>query len=632
MGVISSVSKAHRSHYKLLSAIDSPDDLKKLSMKQLAILAEEIRCFLIETLNVSGGHFASSLGALELTVALHYVYSTPKDNIIWDVGHQTYVHKILTGRADQLVSIKKPGGLAGFPKRSESDYDAFGVGHSSTSVSAALGMAESARLRRTSTKTVAVIGDGALTAGMAFEALNHAGGLHAEMLVVLNDNEMSISENVGGLTKHLTRLLSGGTYNHLRETGKRILKKLPGAFEIIKRFETQAKGMFVPANLFEALGFYYVGPIDGHDIEGLIEAIKIVKHHQGPTLLHVLTKKGKGYQRAEIDPIKFHHVSPKFNSSDSDKQSSNPTYSNIFGRWLCDMAKKDNKLVAITPAMREGSDLVEFSQLYPERYYDVAIAEQHAVTFAAGLACDGVKPVVAIYSTFLQRAYDQAIHDISIQNLNVLYAVDRAGLVGADGPTHAGIFDLSFMRCLPNTVIMTPSDENECYHMLTLGFHCQGAAVVRYPRGSGRGVKVVDHFDIALGKAKVIQKGSRLLILNFGTLLEMAIEAAVELKATLVDMRFVKPLDQKLLIDMAVTHQYIITLEENVIMGGAGSAVNEFLLQSDLLQGVKVRNLGLPDFYQSHGDKKDLLAEAGLSVGGIVAAAKAMQKPSSYSV
>ena len=601
-------------------------------MKQLAILAEEIRCFLIETLNVSGGHFASSLGALELTVALHYVYSTPKDNIIWDVGHQTYVHKILTGRADQLVSIKKPGGLAGFPKRSESDYDAFGVGHSSTSVSAALGMAESARLRRTSTKTVAVIGDGALTAGMAFEALNHAGGLHAEMLVVLNDNEMSISENVGGLTKHLTRLLSGGTYNHLRETGKRILKKLPGAFEIIKRFETQAKGMFVPANLFEALGFYYVGPIDGHDIEGLIEAIKIVKHHQGPTLLHVLTKKGKGYQRAEIDPIKFHHVSPKFNSSDSDKQSSNPTYSNIFGRWLCDMAKKDNKLVAITPAMREGSDLVEFSQLYPERYYDVAIAEQHAVTFAAGLACDGVKPVVAIYSTFLQRAYDQAIHDISIQNLNVLYAVDRAGLVGADGPTHAGIFDLSFMRCLPNTVIMTPSDENECYHMLTLGFHCQGAAVVRYPRGSGRGVKVVDHFDIALGKAKVIQKGSRLLILNFGTLLEMAIEAAVELKATLVDMRFVKPLDQKLLIDMAVTHQYIITLEENVIMGGAGSAVNEFLLQSDLLQGVKVRNLGLPDFYQSHGDKKDLLAEAGLSVGGIVAAAKAMQKPSSYSV
>ena len=623
-----SVSKADRSYYKLLSTIDFPCDLKKLSIQQLEVLAEEIRSFLVATLDVSGGHFASSLGALELSLALHYVYSAPDDNIVWDVGHQTYVHKILTGRADQLLSIKKSGGLAGFPKRSESDYDAFGVGHSSTSVSAALGMAEAAKLSGLAAKTVAVIGDGALTAGMAFEALNHAGGLHAEMLVVLNDNEMSISENVGALTKHLTKLLSGSPYNHFRETGKRILKKLPGAFEIAKRFETQAKGMFVPANLFEALGFYYVGPIDGHDISRLIAAIKILKNHQGPTLLHVLTKKGKGYQKAESDPIKFHHVSPKFHSSENPGKLSGPTYSNIFGRWVCDMAKQDDRLVAITPAMREGSDLVKFSQMYPDRYYDVAIAEQHAVTFAAGLACEGFKPVVAIYSTFLQRAYDQVIHDVSIQDLNVLYAVDRAGLVGADGPTHAGSFDLSFMRCLPNTVIMTPSDENECYHMLSLGFHHPGPAMVRYPRGVGRGIKVIEDFDVTLGQAQIIRQGSKWVILNFGTLLDRAIEAALVLNATVVDMRFVKPLDQKLLIDMVATHQYIITVEENAVMGGAGSAVNEFLLQKDLLQGVKIRNLGLPDFYQSHGDKKALLAEVGLSSDGIAAVAKSMQKSS----
>ena len=605
------MSKANRSHYNLFSNICLPCDLKRLSMNQLGILANEIRSFLVTTLNISGGHFASNLGAVELSIALHYVYSAPYDNIIWDVGHQAYVHKILTGRADRLNSIKKHGGIAGFPKRSESDYDAFGVGHSSTSVSAALGIAEAVKLDRLKAKTVAIIGDGALTAGMAFEALNHAGGLNAEILVVLNDNEMSISKNVGALTKHLQQLIN--------------IKKSPENFKIEEKLYSQANSI-LPINLFETLGFYYVGPVDGHDIIELIAAVERLRNHQGPKFLHVLTKKGKGYQKAENNPIKFHHVNPKFDSSNNTDKSSEPTYSNIFGRWICDMAKTDDRLIAITPAMCEGSNLVEFSQMYPNRYYDVAIAEQHAVTFAAGLACKGFKPVVAIYSTFLQRAYDQVIHDVSIQNLNVLYAVDRAGIVGADGSTHSGSFDLSFMRCLPNTVIMTPSNENECYHMLSLGFSHTGPAMVRYPRGPGPGIKVIENFIIALGQGHIIKKGLTWAILNFGTLLDRANEAALELNATLVDMRFVKPLDQRLLTDIASTHKYIITLEENAILGGAGSAVNEYLLQKDLLQGVKIRNLGLPDFYQLHGDKKRLLAEIGLLSEGIVTVAKSMQK------
>ncbi|WP_440682411.1 1-deoxy-D-xylulose-5-phosphate synthase [Cysteiniphilum halobium] len=614
------MSKTNRANYPLLSQINSPCDLRKLAVSQLTHLACEIRMFLVETLDVSGGHFASSLGALELTIALHYVYDTPNDHLVWDVGHQTYVHKILTGRADELITIKKPGGISGFPKRSESQYDSFGVGHSSTSIGAALGMAEADKLKASTAKSVAIIGDGALTAGMAFEALNHAGGMHADVLVVLNDNEMSISENVGALTTHLTKILSGSTYNNIRETGKKFLKKLPGAFELAKRLETQAKGMFVPANLFEALNFYYVGPIDGHDIEALVEALKTIKHHEGPKLLHVLTQKGKGYEKAEEDPIKFHHVSPQFNSNLATKGGSQAklSYSNIFGQWLCDMAAKDDKLVGITPAMREGSDLIRFSKEYPKRYYDVAIAEQHAVTFAAGLACEGYKPVVAIYSTFLQRAYDQVIHDVSLQNLDILYAVDRAGIVGADGATHAGVFDLSFMRCIPNTIVMTPSDENECYHMLSLGFTHQGPAMVRYPRGTGVGAKITQDLDLAIGQAKSVRKGQKVAILNFGTLLPLALEAAEHLDATVIDMRFVKPLDTQMIVDLADSHKIIVTLEENVIMGGAGSAVNEYLVANDLTTQVKVRNIGLPDRYQDHGDKTALLAEVGISVDGII--------------
>ncbi len=607
------MSKIDRAEYPLLAKVSSPLDLRKLKLQDLEPLAEEIRTFLIETLDVSGGHFASSLGALEITLALHYVYNTPKDRLIWDVGHQTYVHKILTERADRLVTIKKPDGLSGFPKRSESEYDTFGVGHSSTSISAALGMAEANKLLKNNAKSVAIIGDGALTGGMAFEALNHAGGMHADMLVVLNDNEMSISENVGALTTHLTKLLSGSTYNTIRETGKKILKKLPGAFEVAKRLETQAKGMFVPANLFEALGFYYVGPIDGHDVDALVEALQTLKDHKGPKLLHILTKKGKGYQKAEEDPIKFHHVNPKFNSTLKGSSASKPSYSNIFGRWICDMAKKDEKLIGITPAMREGSDLIAFSKAYPDRYFDVAIAEQHAVTFAAGMACEGFKPVVAIYSTFLQRAYDQVVHDVSIQNLDVLYAVDRAGLVGADGATHAGSFDLSFMRCIPNTLIMTPSDENESYHMLTLGYQYNGPAMVRYPRGAGIGAEITETLDLTLGKSKLLHKGKKVAILNFGTLLPMALEVAAKVNATVVDMRFVKPLDEDMVKEIAQTHELIITLEENAVMGGAGSGVNEYLIANDLMGTVTVRNFGLPDYYQDHGNKDDMLASVGIS-------------------
>lgn len=601
--------------YTILDKINTPSDLKLIPESQLKILSSELRAFLVDTLDVSGGHFASSLGATELTVALHYVYNAPYDNIVWDVGHQTYIHKILTGRKDKLITIKKDGGISGFPKRSESEYDTFGVGHSSTSISAALGMAIGDRLQGKFSNTVAIIGDGAITGGMAFEALNHAGGIKEDILVILNDNEMSISDNVGGLSVHFSKIISGGFYNSIREKGKEVLKNIPPIFEFVKKIETQTKGMFVPANFFEDLGFYYVGPIDGHDVTELVKTLRILKDHKGPKLLHVITKKGKGYTKAESDPIKFHHVAPSFHSGENiTTKVSKPTYSNIFGNWICQKAAKDKRLVGITPAMKEGSDLIKFSQQYPHRYFDVAIAEQHAVTFAGGLACQGLRPVIAIYSTFLQRAYDQIIHDIALQNLDVLYAIDRAGLVGADGATHDGSFDLSFMRCIPNHVIMTPSDENEAYHMLELGYEYNGPAVVRYPRGAGIGAEITDKLDLQIGKAKMIKQGSKIAILNFGTLLPIAKQLAEKYHATVIDMRFVKPLDEAMLNKVSQTHEIILTLEENCIAGGAGSAVNEYFVAKDLSKKITVRNFGLQDKFLNHGTKNLLLAQSNLCV------------------
>ncbi|MGQ4005153.1 1-deoxy-D-xylulose-5-phosphate synthase [Francisellaceae bacterium CB300] len=601
-------------NYNILDNINNPDDLKLIPEYQLKELSAELRKFLINTLDVSGGHFASSLGATELTVALHYVYNAPFDNIVWDVGHQTYIHKILTGRKDKLVTIKKDGGISGFPKRSESKYDTFGVGHSSTSISAALGMAAADRLKNKNSHTVAVIGDGAITGGMAFEALNHAGGIKEDLLVVLNDNEMSISDNVGGLSAHFSKIISGGFYNSIREKGKEVLKNIPPMFDFVKRFETQAKGMFVPANFFEDLGFYYVGPVDGHDVEDLVKTLRILKKHKGPKLLHIVTKKGKGYEKAESDPIKFHHVAPSFHTGTKSTKVSKPTFSNIFGNWICEKATKDKRLVGITPAMKEGSDLIRFSQEHSDRYFDVAIAEQHAVTFAGGLACQGLKPVVAIYSSFLQRAYDQVIHDIAIQNLDVLYAVDRAGLVGADGCTHDGSFDLSFMRCIPNHVIMTPSDENEAHHMFELGYEYNGPAMVRYPRGAGIGADITSSLDIELGKSKLIRKGQKVAILNFGTLLPIASEIADKYKATVIDMRFVKPLDEKAIEEVCKNYSVVITIEENSVAGGAGSAVNEYILVNDLQKNITLRNFGLQDTFLNHGTKDLLLDNSSLSV------------------
>ena len=604
-------------NYNILDNINTPDDLKLIPEYQLKELSAELRKFLINTLDVSGGHFASSLGATELTVALHYIYNAPYDNIVWDVGHQTYIHKILTGRKDKLVTIKKDGGISGFPKRSESEYDTFGVGHSSTSISAALGMAAADRLKNKNSKTVAIIGDGAITGGMAFEALNHAGGIKEDFLVVLNDNEMSISDNVGGLSAHFSKIISGGFYNSIREKGKEVLKNIPPMFDFVKRFETQAKGMFVPANFFEDLGFYYVGPVDGHDVNELVKTLKILKNHKGPKLLHIVTKKGKGYEKAESDPIKFHHVAPSFHTGEESAKVSKPTFSNIFGDWICEKAAKDKRLVGITPAMKEGSDLIRFSKEYADRYFDVAIAEQHAVTFAGGLACQGLKPVVAIYSSFLQRAYDQVIHDIAIQNLDVLYAVDRAGLVGADGCTHDGSFDLSFMRCIPNHVIMTPSDENEAHHMFELGYEYNGPAMVRYPRGAGIGADITSSLDIELGKSKLIRKGEKVAILNFGTLLPIAKEIADKYNATVIDMRFVKPLDEKAVEDVCKNHSIVITIEESSVAGGAGSAVNEYIIANDLQKDITLRNFGLQDIFLNHGTKDLLLDNSSLSVDKI---------------
>ena len=604
--------------YPTLALVNSPADLRQFPEDRLTTLCQELRTFLLHSVSRSSGHLASGLGVVELTVALHYVYQTPVDKLIWDVGHQAYPHKILTGRRDQMGTIRQKNGVHPFPWREESEYDPLSVGHSSTSIGAALGMAVAAKRQELDHKVVAVIGDGALTAGMAFEALNHAGVLHEDMLVILNDNEMSISENVGALNNHLAKWLSGSVYTTIREGGKKVLSGLPPVKELARRAEEHLKGMVVPGTLFEELGFNYIGPIDGHDIKALIKTLKNMRQLKGPQLLHVMTKKGKGYEPAEKDPIGYHGV-PKFNPEDDclpPKKDGKPTFSNIFGDWLCDTAAADNKLVGITPAMREGSGMVEFSQQYPERYFDVAIAEQHAVTFAAGLAIEGMKPVVAIYSSFMQRAYDQIIHDVAIQDLPVLFAIDRAGLVGADGPTHQGAFDISFLRTIPNMVIMTPSDENECRMMLSTGYQLNHPAAVRYPRGSGCGAKIsAELTTLPVGKGRIVRQGQGIALLCFGTLLHQAKSVAEKLDATLVDMRFVKPLDTGLLKAIAPQHDVLVTIEENAIQGGAGSAVNEWMMTQRILKPVL--NIGLPDRFIEQGSQEEIYHDLKLDSTGI---------------
>ena len=611
--------------YPLLDKANLPEQLRQLPQEQLPQLSQELRQFLLKTVSQSSGHFASGLGTVELTVALHYVYNTPFDRLIWDVGHQAYPHKILTGRRDRMHTIRQKDGLHPFPYREESEYDVLSVGHSSTSISAALGMAIAARQAKSQRKVVAVIGDGAITAGMAFEALNHAGEVKPDMLVILNDNEMSISENVGALNQYFARILSGSFYTSLREGGKKILRGVPPLHELASRAEEHFKGMVTPGTFFEELGFNYIGPIDGHDVLGLVDTIRNMRSLKGPQLLHIVTKKGKGYAPAEADPIGYHAVS-KFDPAQHkqpEKKAGKPSFSNIFGQWICDMAEQDERLQGITPAMREGSDLVAFSKRFPKRYFDVAIAEQHAVTLAAGLAIEGLKPVVAIYSSFLQRGYDQLIHDVALQNLDVLFAIDRAGIVGADGPTHQGAFDISFMRCIPNLVIMVPSDENECRQMLYTGYQHPGPAAVRYPRGSGTGVTASEQMELfAIGKARLVRQGKQLAILAFGPLLAACQSVAEALDATLVDMRFVKPLDAALLHQLMAEHQAILTVEDNAIMGGAGSAVNEFLLAQQY--AGKVVNLGLPDEFIKQGTQQEIYSELGLDSAGIMQQASAL--------
>lgn len=611
----------HR-QYPLLSRIDSAEDLRQLDGRELKQLADEVRHYLLECVSRSGGHLAAGLGTVELTIALHYVFNTPYDRLVWDVGHQAYPHKILTGRRDRLPTIRKRGGLAPFPKRAESPYDAFGVGHSSTSISAALGMAIAASLEGRDQRAVAIIGDGGLTGGMAFEALNHAGALDANLLVILNDNEMSISPNVGALTNYLAKILSSKLYTTVREGSKLILKRIPEVWELARRAEEHVKGMVAPGTLFEELGFNYIGPIDGHDLDTLIATLRNLRELKGPQLLHVVTKKGKGYLPAERDPVAYHGVSPfdpsqeTLTKAPTKAPTQGVSYTQVFGQWLCDMAEREPKLIGITPAMREGSGLVEFSERFPNRYFDVGIAEQHAVTLAAGLACEGYKPVVAIYSTFLQRGYDQLIHDVALQNLPVLFAIDRAGLVGPDGPTHAGSFDLSFLRCIPNLVVMTPADENECRRMLTTGIEYGGPAAVRYPRGSGPGSKVERELStLPIGKGEIRRHGKKVAILAFGSMVAPALEAAELLDATVANMRFVKPLDEALVLDLARNHDYLVTVEENAVMGGAGSAVSECLAAHRCL--VPVLHLGLPDRFLEHGSREELLAEVGLDARGI---------------
>lgn len=604
--------------YPTLALAENPEELRSLPKESLPKLCDELRQYLLDSVSRSSGHFASGLGTVELTVALHYVYNTPFDHLVWDVGHQAYPHKILTGRRDRISTIRQKNGLHPFPWRAESEYDVLSVGHSSTSISAGLGMAVAAAREGKNRRTVCVIGDGAITAGMAFEAMNHAGDITPDMLVVLNDNEMSISENVGALNNHLAQLLSGKLYSTLREGGKKVLSGLPPIKELIKRTEEHLKGMVVPGTLFEELGFNYIGPVDGHDVQALTATLRNMRDLKGPQLLHIMTKKGRGYAPAEKDPISFHAV-PKFDPASGTLPKSAgglPTYSKIFGEWLCETAAKDSQLMAITPAMREGSGMVQFSRDYPQQYFDVAIAEQHAVTFAAGLAIGGYKPVVAIYSTFLQRAYDQVIHDVAIQNLPVMFAIDRGGIVGADGQTHQGAFDISFLRCIPNMVIMTPSDENECRQMLYTGYHHNdGPTAVRYPRGNGTGATLEPLAALPLGKGIVRREGEKIAILNFGTLLAEAAQVAEAMNATLVDMRFVKPLDEQLVLEMAASHEVLVTLEENAIMGGAGSGVNELLMAKRRV--VPVLNIGLPDYFIPQGGQEEIRSDLGLDAAGI---------------
>jgi len=608
-------------NYPLLKDINTPADVRKLSKSQLKPLAQELRDFLTHTVSISGGHFSAGLGTVELTIALHYVFDTPSDQLVWDVGHQAYPHKILTGRKERMTTIRTRDGVSAFPNRAESEYDAFGVGHSSTSISAALGMAIASELKGEDKKMVAIIGDGSITGGMAFEAMNHAGALDANLLVILNDNDMSISPPVGAMNNYLTKILSSKFYSSMREGSKKALSSMPSVWELARRTEEHMKGMVVPGTLFEELGFNYIGPIDGHDIDMLVSTLENLKHITGPRFLHIVTQKGKGYPPAEKDPLAYHGV-PAFDPSKDclpkSAPSPHPTYTEVFGEWLCDMAAKDERLLGITPAMREGSGLVKFSERYPKRYFDVAIAEQHAVTLAAGQACQGAKPVVAIYSTFLQRAYDQMIHDVAIQNLDVLFALDRAGLVGPDGPTHAGSFDYSYMRCIPNMLVMAPADENECRQMLYTGFMHQGPASVRYPRGKGPGATVDKTMTaLPLGKAEVRHQGSRIAFLAWGSMVTPAMEAGKQLGATVVNMRFVKPIDTELVLELAKSHEVLITVEENVLAGGAGSAVNDFLQAQQIL--MPVLNIGLPDSFVEQGTREELLALCGLDIQGILA-------------
>lgn len=606
-------------NYPLLSNINYPEDLRLLKKEQLPALCDELRLFLLNSVSQTSGHLASGLGVVELTVALHFVYDTPFDHLIFDVGHQAYPHKILTGRRDQMHSIRKFKGLHPFPWREESKYDVLSVGHSSTSIGAALGMSIAAEKEQKDRKVVAVIGDGAITAGMAFEALNHAGSVHNDMLIILNDNEMSISENVGALNNHLAKILSGDLYTQFREGSKKVLSTVPPIKEFAKRTEEHLKGFVSPATIFEEFGFNYIGPMDGHNVLDLVETLQNMRNHTGPQFLHLMTKKGKGYKQAELDPIGYHAV-PKFTPDEELPISaeSSPTYSQIFGNWLNDMADQDEKLTAITPAMREGSGMVEFSKRHPDKYYDVAIAEQHAVTLAAGMSVSGLNPIVAIYSSFLQRAYDQVIHDVAIQNLGVLFAIDRAGIVGADGPTHQGAYDLSFLRCVPNMVIMTPSDEQECRNMFYTGHLLDQPAAVRYPRGSGIGIKVSKEMtQIPIGKANVVLEGNDLAILCFGTFLQQAIPVAKKMSATLVDMRFVKPLDKALIKRLVKTHKKLVTIEENSIAGGAGSGINEFL-QAERIN-ISVLNLGIPDEFIEQGTQQEIYHMLQLDSEGIEA-------------
>ncbi|GLS27800.1 1-deoxy-D-xylulose-5-phosphate synthase [Marinibactrum halimedae] len=626
----------------LLDAINSPADLRTLEEAQLPQLADELRQYLLYSVGQTGGHFGAGLGVVELTIALHYVYNTPNDRIVWDVGHQTYPHKILTGRRESMHSMRQFGGLSGFPKRSESEFDTFGVGHSSTSISAALGMAIGSAMGEINRETVAVIGDGAMTAGMAFEALNHAAHVESDMLVILNDNNMSISRNVGGLATYFSKIWASKLYTGFREGSKRVLSKIPQAWELARKTEEHVKGMVSPGTLFEELGFYYIGPIDGHDLPRLVHDLNNLKDIKGPKLLHIITQKGKGFSPAEEDPVGYHalnKIEPKPATESADKNLNNngvndgsvsqketasphqpktasPKFQDIFGQWLCDEAALDPKLTAITPAMCEGSGMVPFSQAYPERFHDVAIAEQHAVTLAAGIACEGQKPVVAIYSTFLQRGYDQLVHDVALQKLDVTFGIDRAGIVGEDGPTHAGAFDLSFLRCIPNMVIATPSDENECRQLLHTCYQFPGPAAVRYPRGKGMGSHICEELSVwPLGKGKRVRSGKHIVILNFGTLLDRALSVAESLNATVCDMRFVKPIDEELILEVATQHALVVTLEENAVAGGAGSAVSEFLSEEGV--STNLLHLGLPDDFLDHGKRDQLLEQCQLDVAGM---------------